>query len=208
MVIPQYFGQIEVVGQENLPPEGAVILAPTHRSRWDSILVAAVTGRTVSGRDLRFMVTADEVQGIQGYLIRHLGGFPVDLRRPTVASLRYGVDLLLNQEMLVIFPEGGIFREQHVQPLKPGLARLALQAESSQPGLGVKVVPISIQYSQLLPRWGCDVQISIGKPIEVAPYNKGKGKQDARHLTSDLEIALRNLSIGAVNLEQLAYSSR
>ncbi|UWU48461.1 hypothetical protein APLC1_3256 [Limnospira platensis C1] len=33
--MPLYFQQIEVEGQEYIPREGPVILAPTHRSRWD-----------------------------------------------------------------------------------------------------------------------------------------------------------------------------
>jgi 1-acyl-sn-glycerol-3-phosphate acyltransferase len=56
LVIPFYFGKIDISGQENIPPSGAVIVAPTHRSRWDALLVPYATGRLVSGRDLYFMV--------------------------------------------------------------------------------------------------------------------------------------------------------
>nr|WP_228034965.1 lysophospholipid acyltransferase family protein [Oculatella sp. LEGE 06141] len=194
VVLPFYFGRIEISGQEHLPTEGPVILAPTHRSRWDALLVPYATGRCVTGRDLRFMVTADEVKGIQGWFIRRLGGFAVNPRKPSIASLRQGVEILQNGEMLVIFPEGGIFRDDQVHTLKPGLARLAIQAEASQPGLGIKIVPMTLQYSEPCPRWGCDVSIQIGAPLNVSKYAKGAAKQDAKRLTADLDGALRRLN--------------
>ncbi|MGB8689171.1 MAG: lysophospholipid acyltransferase family protein [Microcoleus sp.] len=193
VVLPFYFGQIEIAGQDHLPKDGPVILAPTHRSRWDALMMPYSTGQKVTGRDLRFMVTADEMQGLQGWFIRHLGGFAVDLRHPAISSLRYGVELLLSKEMLVIFPEGGIFQDGEVHPIKPGLARLAIQAESLEPGLGVKIVPMSIRYRPRVPRWGSDVKIAIGSPLSVADYATGGGKKEARLLTADLEIALKNL---------------
>ncbi|MFO7145130.1 1-acyl-sn-glycerol-3-phosphate acyltransferase, partial [Arthrospira sp. PCC 8006] len=35
-VLPFYFKKITVTGQENLPKDSPLILAPTHRSRWDA----------------------------------------------------------------------------------------------------------------------------------------------------------------------------
>lgn len=191
-VLPSYF-RIQITGQENLPKEGPVILAPTHRSRWDSLLIPYAAGRFVTGRDLRFMVSANEVLGLQGWLIRRLGGFPVNPRNPAIASLRYGVEVLQNRETLVIYPEGNIFRDGQLRPLKPGLARLALQAESSQPGLGTQVVPVHLQYSQAFPTWGCRVKVAIGQPLDVSAYHQGSTKQNAQQLTEDLEAALRQL---------------
>jgi len=39
IVLPFYFSKIDISGQENIPLTGAVIVAPTHRSRWDAIIV-------------------------------------------------------------------------------------------------------------------------------------------------------------------------
>lgn len=192
IVLPSYF-RIHVSGQENIPTHGPVILAPTHRARWDSLLIPYAAGRFVTGRDIHFMVTSDEVKGFQGWLIQRLGGFPVNPRQPTIASLRHGVEVLQNREMMVIYPEGGIFRDQELHPLKPGLARLALQAEASQPDLGIKIVPIHMEYAQSMPQFGCRVDISIGRSIEVASYGQGNAKHNAQRLTADLSHALQGL---------------
>lgn len=193
VVLPFYFGDIQVSGQENIPKEGPVILAPTHRARWDALILPYATGRYVSGRDLRFMVTADEVQGLQGWFIRRLGGFPVNVRNPGISSLRHGVELLLNRQMMVIFPEGGIFRDDQLHSLKPGLARIALQAESMQANLGVKIVPISIHYGDSNPGWRSGASIRIGKPLNVADYAHEPVKRAAQKLTQNLETAIRQI---------------
>lgn len=193
-VLPAYFKHVEVFGQENLLTKGPVILAPTHRSRWDALMVGYAAGRWATGRDLRFMVTVDEVKGLQGWFIRRLGGFPVNPKQPAIASLRHGVEILQDQQTLVIFPEGAIFRDDELHPLKPGLARLALQAESMTPGLGVNIIPIHIQYSQPLPRWrDSKVTIRIGTPLQVANYKQGSAKQNAKQLTAELEVSLKQL---------------
>lgn len=193
-LLPIFFRRIKIIGQENIPKSGPVILAPTHRARWDSLLLPYATGRYVTGRDLRFMVTIDECQGVQGWFVRRMGGFPVDPQHPSITTLRHAVELLERKEMLVIYPEGDIFRDGEIHPLKPGIARLSLNAEFSQPGLGVKVIPISINYSQPYPNWGTDVSINIGTAINVADYTNGAAKPNAKRLTEDLAKVLRQLS--------------
>ncbi len=194
LLLPLFFGKIDITGQENIPLNGPVILAPTHRSRWDSLLLPYAGGRYVTGRDLRFMASIDECQGIQGWLIRSMGGFPVDPQRPAIASLRYAVELLQQGEILVIYPEGDIYRDGQVHPLKPGIGRLSLTAESSQPGVNIKIVPINIQYSQPYPQWGANAIINIGTALNVSDYTMGNLKRNAQKLTSDLALALQELS--------------
>jgi 1-acyl-sn-glycerol-3-phosphate acyltransferase len=196
LVVPGYFGPITITGQHHLPAAGPVILAPTHRARWDSILLPFASGRHVTGRDLRFMVTADEVRGVQGWFIRRLGGFAVNVRRPTVASLRYGIDLLLAGEMLVIYPEGGIRRNDRIHPLKPGLARLAVQAQAANPAQAVQVIPVDIAYGEAFPRWRCPVKLQIGSPLSVHDYLDSPASAEtlkavAQQLTQDLQTRLK-----------------
>jgi 1-acyl-sn-glycerol-3-phosphate acyltransferase len=196
VVLPFYFRHLKVTGQENIPKTGPVILAPTHRSRWDALLIPYAVGKPVTGRDLRFMVTEDEMKGLQGWFIRRMGGFPVNTRQPGIGSIRHSVELLRNGEGLVIFPEGNLFYDGQLHPLKPGMARIALQVESAKRDTGLKIVPISIRYGQLVPRWRCDATVTIGSPLDVANYCTKSAKKSAQQLTHDLEAAMRNLDDG------------
>ncbi|MGF1539853.1 MAG: lysophospholipid acyltransferase family protein [Pleurocapsa sp.] len=194
VIIPLFFGKIEVTGRENIPQQDSVIVAPTHRSRWDAFLVPYAVGKMVSGRDLRFMVSANEVKGVQGWFVRRMGGFPVDTDNPKIGSVRHSIELLReDDEMLVIFPEGGIYRENFIHPLKRGVALIALEAETAKCDRRAKILPLSIRYSQPIPSWGTDVKIDIGKPLTVADYLSNSLRKSSRELTTDLQTSLEKL---------------
>ncbi|MEA5532960.1 1-acyl-sn-glycerol-3-phosphate acyltransferase [Crocosphaera sp. XPORK-15E] len=206
LIMPSFFGRLTITGQENIPKTGPVIVAPTHRSRWDALVIPYTLGRWVSGRDLRFMVTSSEITGIQGWFIRRLGGFPIDVNHPAMSSLRHSVEVLKLGEMLVIFPEGGIFRDTQIHPLKRGVARIALEVESQQPGCGVKILPVSIQYNQPYPSWGSDVTVNIGPPLDVAAYDTQGMKSNSEKLIHDLETSLKGLHEGETSSQQMAIA--
>lgn len=194
LLLPTYFGKLEIIGRENIPRRGPVLLAPTHRSRWDALIVPYTAGRWKTGRDLRYMVSENEMRGLQGWVIRGMGGFPVDPKHPGLSTIRQSIQVLSQGEMLVIFPEGDIYREQSVQPLKAGIGRIAIQAQSQRHvSESVKVVPISIHYSQTYPNWGTQVKVTVGYPLDTTDYPPEQPKKSARQLTADLEKALKDL---------------
>ncbi len=194
IILPLYFGKIEVHGQDHLPQTGGVILAPTHRSRWDPILLGYVAGRRVTGRDLRYMVLLNQTTGLQGWFIRRLGGFSINREHPGTASLRYSIELLQHQEVLVLFPEGHIFPDDQVHPLQSGVARIALKALSHSCDLELNIVPVSIRYQHPAPPpWGCQVWVQIGSALNVQHYQAESTKQAAKTLTADLEAVLQQL---------------
>jgi 1-acyl-sn-glycerol-3-phosphate acyltransferase len=186
LVLPAFFRKITVTGQENIPLTGGVILAPTHRSRWDALTLPYAVGRLVSRRDLRFMVSANEMKGVQGWFIRRLGGFPVNTDHPGMGSLVHSVELLAAGEMVAIFPEGGIFRDQIVHSLKPGVARIALDVKTLKPEADIKILPVSISYNQPYPGWGSEVTVNIGQAINVLDYQENSLKRETVRLTREL----------------------
>jgi 1-acyl-sn-glycerol-3-phosphate acyltransferase len=186
LVLPGFFREIEIIGKEYIPHTGAVILAPTHRSRWDPLLVPYAVGPYVTGRSSRFMVSIDETKGVQGWFVRRLGGFAIDTNKPSIASIRHSVELLHAGEMLTIFPEGNIFREGTLAPLKKGLSRIAMQAESSKPGLDLKIIPIRFNYEQPIPKFRGRVSIEICPPLELQAYQQFSTKTGADKLHQDL----------------------
>ncbi len=193
IILPFYF-KLEINGRENLPEEGATILAPTHRSRWDPLILARAAGWLVTGRQLRYMVLEEQTKGFQGWFVRRLGGFPVDRDRPSISTIRHSIELLQNKEMLVLFPEGHILPDNEIQPLKSGVARIALQAASEETDLNLKIVPISIRYEHPAPPpWRCGVRVNIGSPLAVENYRDESVKKASGKLTADLEMALKEL---------------
>jgi 1-acyl-sn-glycerol-3-phosphate acyltransferase len=186
LVLPGFFSEIEIIGREYIAQTGAVILAPTHRSRWDPLLIPYVFGPYVTGRSSRFMVSANEMTGVQGWFVRRLGGFAIDTNKPSIASIRHSVELLHAGEMLTIFPEGNIFRDGGLAPLKKGLSRIAMQAEAMKPGLDLRVIPIRFNYEQPIPKFRGKVSIEICKPLEVKAYQEFSTKTGAEKLHQDL----------------------
>lgn len=185
IVLSFYFGQIIVQGSENLPEFGPVVLAPKHFSRWDPLVISLL-----STEPLRFMTNANQFEGFQGWLIQRLGAFPVDLNHPTVSTMRCAIELLQAGKKLVMFPEGGIVREQVLRPLKTGLARLVLQAEAKIPeGMEIPIVPIAIRYDPGASRCA-NILINIGSPLYSHQYRQENDKQTAVALTQALQNSL------------------
>ena len=178
-------GRVRVLGREHLPMQGPLLLAPTHRSRWDALMLPRAAGRRVTGRDCRFMVSSDEMVGLQGWFLHRLGCFPVNPRKPAAASLRLAVELLQAGQQLVVFPEGRIQQDDTPLRLMPGLARLAALAEGQ--GVAVPVLPVGIAYSHAKPRFGDRAALCFGEPLRL----RGPGRAAAAELNSELAAGLQ-----------------
>ena len=180
-----FFGSIVIQGSRHLPTQEAMVLAPKHYSRWDPFVLALL-----SVEPLWFMTNANQFSGWQGWLLPRLGAFPVDVNHPKVASFRYAIALLQAGKKLMLFPEGGIVRDQPVRSLKPGLARLVLQAEALSPEpLQIPIVPIAVHYHPA-PVWRSHITIAISPPLYASDYRQSTDKQTAQALTVALEAAL------------------
>jgi 1-acyl-sn-glycerol-3-phosphate acyltransferase len=210
LVLPAYFRRIAVLGRQHLPLQGPVLLAPSHKARWDALLLPHAAGRRVSGRDCRFMVTLDEMRGLQGWLLHRLGCFPVNQVRPSLLSLRYALDLLAAGEQLVVFPEGQIRRHHphHGDGLRlhQGLARLALMAASK--GVRVPVLPVGIAYQHPWPRPRDGAALSFGEPLWIGAATEGEGRAAALAFTHRLAQAMAAEEIRAAQALALPGACR
>ncbi len=131
-------------GLENVPENGAVIIAGNHPSYLDPALVMLPLKRPV-----RFMAW-DALFNIPlfGRLIRALGAFPVDLRKGKgEAAFRQAVRVLESGDVLGIFPEGGRSEWGFMAELRNGVARLAIET-------GAPIVPVTIGGAfRAWPKW-------------------------------------------------------
>ena len=152
----------------SIPKNSSVILAPTHRSRWDGLVLTMAMGRRVTQKDCRFMVTRSEMRGIQGWFLKRLGCFSINQLSPSLSALRYAIELIEKGEQLVVFPEGKINRYGKELVLKEGLYRLArLATKKTQ---SVFILPIGIAYSKVSPNFRGKFCLSFGKPIALENY--------------------------------------
>ena len=171
-IVMRFFFRKKIIrGKEYLSSiKGSIILAPTHRSRWDGLVLTFGTGRRITNKDCRFMVTTQEMKGIQGWFLKRLGCFSINQASPSLFSLRYAINLIASQKQLVIFPEGKINKNGKKVNFKQGLFRLAKLA--SLKGTSVKIVPVGIAYSRINPRFRDEVALCIEEPLNLEDFDK------------------------------------
>ena len=169
IVMNMFFSEKKIINNNlSIPENCSIILAPTHRSRWDGLVLTMAMGRRVTQKDCRFMVTKSEMRGVQGWFLKRLGCFSINQSSPSLSALRYAIDLIAKKKQLVVFPEGRINRNGYKIPLKEGLYRLACLAKKKT-NL-ITIVPIGIAYSEVFPRFRGKVSLCFGEPLYINNY--------------------------------------
>ena len=196
IVLRIFFSKKKVINDDfSIPSNSSIILAPTHRSRWDGLVLTMAMGRRVTNKDCRFMVTKSEMKGIQGWFLRRLGCFSVNQLSPSLSTLRYAIDLIEKGEQLVVFPEGKINKFGKKLVLKEGLFRLAKLATKKTDS--ITIIPIGIAYSNLSPKFGGQFCLSFGKPISMNDNlnftNKEFNNLLYKRMVKEEKIALKNV---------------
>ena len=153
--------RMRVSGAEHIPQEGAAIIAPNHKSFWDSFFIGVCTRR-----HLRFMGKTELFEGPKGRLLVRLGAFPVRRGQSDEDALETARTILRQGGLLALFPEGTRVRDpDELGNPKRGAGRLALES-------GAPLVPAAITGSDHLfagpfpkPK---RVQVAFSEPIPVA----------------------------------------
>jgi len=196
IVLRFFFSKKKIINNGfSIPSNTSIILAPTHRSRWDGLVLTMAMGRRVTKKDCRFMVTKSEMKGIQGWFLKRLGCFSINQLSPSLTALRNAIDLIETGEQLVVFPEGRINKYGKKLVLKEGLYRLARLATKKTGS--ILIVPIGIAYSEVSPRFRSKFCLSFGKPMLINDYLNFTIKEFNKFLnekmTKEEEIALKNV---------------
>ena len=196
IVLKCFFSKKKIINNDfSIPKNSSIILAPTHRSRWDGLVLTMAMGRRVTNKDCRFMVTKSEMRGIQGWFLKRLGCFSINQLSHTLSALRYSIDLIKKGEQLVIFPEGKINKYGKKLVLKEGLYRLSRLAAKNTDS--IIIIPIGIAYSKITPNFGSKFCLSFGQPIAMNDYLNLTIKEFNKFLSEKMikeeEIALKNV---------------
>ena len=188
IVLRYFFSEKIIQGKQFLNyVDGPLIIAPTHRSRWDGLILTFAFGRRVTKRDCRFMVTTNEMKGLQGWFLKRLGCFSINQTSPSLFSLRYAVELIFSKNQLVIFPEGKITKNAKKLNLKQGLFRLAKLARKK--GEPVKILPVGIAYDNVKPKFRGRFAICIEKPLDLDDFSDAFVEDFNYYLKSCIEKA-------------------
>jgi len=169
--------RMHVTGAEHIPAEGAAIVAPNHKSFWDSFFIAVCTRR-----HLRFMAKTELVQASYGKLLVRLGAFPVRRGEADTDALETARVILRQGGLLALFPEGTRVRDpDQLGHPRRGAGRLSLET-------GAPLVPAAITGTEGLfigpipkPR---RVQVAFAEPIPVADLTATP--EDASKLVDEL----------------------
>jgi len=196
IVLKFFFSKKEVIHNDfPIPTNTSIILAPTHRSRWDGLILTMAMGRRVTRKDCKFMVTKSEMRGIQGWFLKRLGCFSINQLSPSLSALRYAIELIEKGEQLVVFPEGKINKYGKKLVLKEGVYRLARLATKKT--TSIIIIPIGIAYSKVPPNFRGEFCLSFGKPIAINNYLNINIKEFNQILTEQMikeeRIALNNV---------------
>ena len=166
IVLKCFFCEKKIINNDfSIPANSSIILAPTHRSRWDGLVLTMAMGRRITNKDCRFMVTKSEMRGIQGWFLKRLGCFSINQLSPSLSALRYAIELIEKGDQLVVFPEGKINKYGKKLVLKEGLYRLARLATKKTDS--IIIIPIGIAYSKVTPKFRSNFCLSFGQPISM-----------------------------------------
>jgi 1-acyl-sn-glycerol-3-phosphate acyltransferase len=169
--------RLHVSGASHVPESGAAIVAPNHKSFWDSFFIAICTRR-----HLRFMAKTELIQARYGRLLVRLGAFPVRRGEADAEALETARTILRQGGLLALFPEGTRIRDpDELGHPRRGAGRLALET-------GAPLVPAAITGTEQLflgplpkPR---RVQVAFAAPIPVAELTASP--EEAARLVDEL----------------------
>lgn len=150
----------KIIGAQNLPKTGRVIVAGNHSGAIDGPLLHGCLRR-----GSHFIIKEEAFYGFVGFLMRWAGQIPVD-RKNGRSALTVALGLLNEERAVGIFPEGQRGRGD-VQETKAGIAWLAVRSNAP-------VVPVAIlgtrregKSRSWVPGFRAKLHVVIGEPVVV-----------------------------------------
>jgi 1-acyl-sn-glycerol-3-phosphate acyltransferase len=153
--------RLKVTGDEYVPKDGPAIIAPNHKSFYDSFFIGMATRR-----HLHFMAKTELFEGKSARLLSGLGAFPVRRGEADPEALETARLHLERGRVLALFPEGTRHRDpEQLRSPRKGAGRLAIEAQAP-------IVPCAITGTEKLfngwfPR-PVKIQVSFAPAIQPA----------------------------------------
>jgi len=179
IVVPlvSLIARVEIIDGEKLPRQGPYVLAPSHSTEFDPLIVALAVWRM--GRAPRFMAKESLFKvPVLGWALRATGMVPV-ARSSSASAARQTIaasELLVEHGRgVIVYPEGTLTRDPDLWPMrgKTGAVRLALADD-------IPLIPMAHWGAQdILPRYGKlslwplrrHVRVIVGDPVDLSEWS-------------------------------------
>ena len=197
-----FYQDIRIVGKERIPHDGPLLIAVNHQNALvDSLVVSWLVPRRVA-MTAKATLTANPLIALL-FKVLHVvplrrasdeaskGNKPIDRSR-NAEAFREIVSILEHGGAVLIFPEGKSHNESGLEPLKTGLARLALQARDNNHIAGLRILPLGLLFEDKGTP-GSVVGARIGQPIVMDTWSG----TDHDKLTDEIADRLRSVSENA-----------
>ena len=186
-----------VKGLDNVPAEGAAIIASNHLSFSDSIFMPLMVPRPVIFLAKSEYFTGTGLKGrLTALFFRLTNQLPMDRSggAASAVSLNAGMDVLTGGGLLGIYPEGTRSPDARLYRGKVGVARLALQA-------GVPVIPVAMIGTDKVQPIGKRlpnirrIGMIFGEPLDFSQYREqAEDRVVQRKVTDEIMFELMRLS--------------
>ncbi len=173
-VYSKVFYKYEVIGKENIPDDGNIILAANHKSNLDPIFVAAA----IKNRKIATIGKKELFNNkILATILNKLYVIPIDRDNPGLSTIKTILKKIKEGYAIGIFPEGTRVKGNEFGEAKAGLALFAVKGKAN-------VIPISIITNYKIFN---KVTIYIDKPISFENYYKEKlSTEEYERLSQDV----------------------
>lgn len=150
--------RIDVVGAQHIPRVGGAVLAINHTSYLDFAL-AGIPADEQGRRLVRFMAKESIFRHpVAGPLMRGMHHIPVD-RTAGAAAYAEAVTAVRSGELIGVFPEATMSRDQRIQQIKSGAVRMARDA-------AVPLIPMIVFGGHRILSYGTR-DLTRGRPILI-----------------------------------------
>lgn len=146
-----WFGA-KVIGKENIPLKEGCILAGNHTSGYDAYMFYCSTKRPI-----HFLGKKELFDGKFGWFFKMMHVIPVDRKNKNPESRKLAIDLINDNKVIGIFPEGTFHKDTLLLSFKPGAIDFAKKT-------GAPIIPFAMKSTW---KFRCRPVIMFGKPIYI-----------------------------------------
>lgn len=166
------FNKVRVLGADNIPKSGGLILCSNHIHWLDPLLMGVYIKRKIF-----FMAKAELFKNhFFAMILKGINAFPVKRGTADISAIKKSLKVIKNGRILGIFPEGHRSKDGNLLPAEPGVALISLKTDAP-------VVPMRINGNY---KFLGKLYITIGKPIIFSEYRDKKLSMDEMSKLSQL----------------------